>query len=279
MSPVSSLSGKVPSVTPLVLVVAPRLRPGRVTGWPGAAEVLEVEYSDALRRAGAVPVALGVGGVGGPATPAAATPAAPAPDPGGYLGRFDGLLLVGGPDIDPALFGEEQHPEVKRIDRRRDELEIALCQAALAARLPILAICRGIQVLNVALAGTLHQHLPDLHLPVTHSAPGSDEYARHPVEVAPASRLAALVGATTVGATTVGATTVERCVSLHHQAVHDVAPGLVATAWSADGLIEGLETPAGGPWCVGVQWHPELSAETDPVQQGIFDGFVAETAR
>lgn len=285
MSPASSRLGKVPGVTspppnspspdptspppaspppasptpsrrpPLVAVVAPRLRPGRVTSWPGAAEAVQVEYSDGLRRAGGVPVAIGVGEHA---------------DPAAYLARFDGLLLVGGPDVDPAFFGEEKHPEVYGIDRLRDELEIGLCHAALAAGAPILAICRGIQVLNVALGGTLHQHLPDLGLPVAHGVPaGSSEPAHHSVEVTAGSRLAGLVGATTV----------EDCVSIHHQAVRDVAPGLVATAWSADGVVEAIETPPGGPWCVAIQWHPERSAETDPVQQRIFDEFVAEVVR
>lgn len=216
---------------------------------------MQSEYLDGLRRAGAIPLALG---------------GTPAVDPTSYLTRFDGLLLVGGPDVDPSRYGEAAHPAAYGLDPRRDEAEVVLSRAALAIGLPLFGICRGIQLLNVALGGTLWQHVADLDLPVSHGVPaGSGVPAAHPVDVAQGSRLACLVGAARV----------EGCVSIHHQAVRDVAPGLVATAWSPDGLVEAVETPPEGPWCVAVQWHPERSAAEDPVQQALFDGFVARVGR
>lgn len=249
--------GNLHSLTapPLIAVAAPRLAPGRVSGWAGAAEAVQLEYSDGLRRAGAVPVALGWD---------------PAVDPSSYLARFDGLMLVGGPDVDPSRYGAAAHPAAYGLDACRDEAEVVLSRAALAMGLPLFGVCRGIQLLNVALGGTLWQHLPDLDLPVSHGVPaGSGTQAVHPVDVAPGSRLACLMGATRV----------EGCISIHHQAVRDLAPGLVATAWSPDGLVEAVETPPDGPWCVAVQWHPERSAAGDPRQQALFDGFVARTLR
>lgn len=241
--------------TPLIAVVAPRLAPGRVSGWPGVAEAVQYEYSEGLRRAGAL--AVGLGGV-------------PAGDPASFLERFDGLMLIGGPDVDPTYYDEDPHPAVYGLDAGRDELESELSRAALALGLPIFGICRGIQLLNVALGGTLWQHLPDLDLACPHGVPsGSVTPARHDVEVAPGSRLAALVGTTRVA----------DCISIHHQAVRDLAPGLVVTARSPDGVIEAVETPPDGPWCVAVQWHPERAAAEEPVQQALFDGFVARAAR
>lgn len=240
--------------SPLIAVAAPRLAPGRVAGWEGPAEAMQNDYLDGLRRAGALPVALG---------------GMPAGDPSVYLKRFDGLMLVGGADVEPSRYGASAHPAAYGFDPCRDEFEVVLSRAALTIGLPLFAICRGIQVLNVALGGTLWQHLPDLDLPVAHGVPsGSRAPACHPVDIAPGSRLAGALGATRA----------EGCVSIHHQAVRDLAPGLLATAWSADGLIEAVETPAEGPWCVAVQWHPERSAAEDPVQQALFDGFVARVA-
>lgn len=251
------LAGILASLTapPLIAVAAPRLAPGRVSGWAGASEAVQSEYLDALRRAGAIPVSLG---------------RVPAVDPTSYLARFEALMLVGGPDVDPSLYGETAHPAAYGVDACRDATEVALSRAALGMGMPLFAICRGIQLLNVALGGTLWQHLADLDLPVPHGVPaGSAVQVAHSVKVAPGSRLADLVGATRV----------EGCVSIHHQAVRDLGSGLVATAWSPDGLVEAVETPPDEPWCVAVQWHPERSAAEDPLQQALFDGFVVQAAR
>jgi putative glutamine amidotransferase len=132
----------------------------------------------------------------------------------------------------------------------------------------LLAICRGVQALNVALGGSLWQHVPDLNTGVAHGVPfGEGGPAHHPVVVEPGSRLAKAVG---------GAAVIEDCISIHHQAARDVAPGLVVTGRSEDGMIEALETPSGAPgWCLAVQWHPERNAATDQAQQALFDAFAA----
>jgi 23S rRNA (uracil1939-C5)-methyltransferase len=233
-----------------VAVAAARLEPGRVAGWTDAAEGAPVRYLDGLRRAGVLPVLIA------PTDEASVTE---------LLEPFAGLLLTGGADVHPELYGEQPHASVYGVDPERDRREIALVRAALARRLPLFAICRGTQVLNVALGGTLVQHLPDLGHRVAHGVPvGMGEPATHPVDVAAGSRLAAAVGEDPV---------LKGCVSIHHQAIATLAPGLQVTARSSDGLVEAVETPADGAWCLAVQWHPERSADIDPAQQAVFDAF------
>jgi len=178
------------------------------------------------------------------------------------LARFDGLLLIGGGDIDPAAYGApDRHEAVRGIRPDHDAFELAAVRAALALEMPILAICRGLQVLNVALGGTLHQDL-GASGSVTHR----DEL--HAVSLEPTSLAAAAMRTTTpVGS------------SQHHQAIDRLGDGLVVTGRSADGIIEAVELP--GRWVVGVQWHPEDTAADDPAQQRLFDAFAtacAETA-
>jgi putative glutamine amidotransferase len=239
---------------PLIAVAPYRLAPGRVSGWTDSSEAIPSEYVEALRRAGSVPVAVG----------------RPDPDPASLdplLAPFAGLVLIGGGDVDPERYREVRGDDVYGTDPARDGYEIALVRAALQADLPVFGICRGAQVLNVALGGTLWQHLGDLALTVAHGSPdGVIVPVVHDVEVLAGSRLAGLVK---------GVGGVPGCVSIHHQSVRRVAGGLRAVAWSADGQIEAVETAEDGPWCVAVQWHPERSAATDPVQQGLFDGYVA----
>ena len=129
--------------------------------------------------------------------------------------------------------------------------------------MPVLAICRGVQVLNVALGGTLHQHLPDDMGWSVHGTPRDGGAVRHDVRVSAGSRLAAACRTEAVVA-----------MSHHHQGLDRLGDGLTATAWTADGLVEGVEL-SGPAWVVGVQWHPELSAADDPAQQSLFDSFVA----
>jgi putative glutamine amidotransferase len=178
--------------------------------------------------------------------------------------RLDGLLLSGGGDIKPALFGEEDGGLLWQVDEQRDRAELALARWALTERLPLLAICRGIQILNVAAGGTLVQDIPT-QVPGTlsHSAvlrPLSQ--IAHTVEIVAGSRLAGLVGAGEVEVN-----------SAHHQAVKSVGTGLVVTAHAPDGIIEGLEAPD-HPFCVGVQWHPEVMAENHPEMRRLFAGLV-----
>ncbi len=179
--------------------------------------------------------------------------------------RLDGLILSGGGDVLPALFGEEDGGLVQFVDERRDRAELALARWALAEGLPLLAICRGLQVLNVAGGGTLIQDIPT-HVPeaLSHSTVTGRPLAAvaHTVEVAADSRLAALVGAGELGVN-----------SSHHQAARAVGAELVVTARAPDGVIEGLESPA-HPFCVGVQWHPEAMVESQPVMRRLFEGLV-----
>jgi putative glutamine amidotransferase len=173
-------------------------------------------------------------------------PGGPA-DAAQLLDRVSGLLLTGGSDVDPASFGEARHPALKRVIPERDAFEIALCREALRRDLPLLAICRGQQVLNVALGGTLYQDLAS-QVPnaLEHSADGERWQTSHDVVLLCGTRLRSILG-------------VERLEvnSFHHQAVKDVGPGLVVSARSpADGVIEGVESQA-HRFVVGVQWHPE----------------------
>lgn len=171
-----------------------------------------------------------------------------------------GLVLTGGEDVAPDRYGARPHPSLGDVDAIRDAAEIALIETARVRRLPILAICRGIQILNVALGGTLYQDLDSERPgPVPHSGARSV----HPVRVERGSLLARALG-------TERATVNSR----HHQAIRDLAPGLKAVAWADDGVIEGAESSeTGGPWTVGVQWHPE-----DLTERALFDGFARAVA-
>jgi putative glutamine amidotransferase len=163
------------------------------------------------------------------------------------LDGLDGLLITGGKDVDPAVYGQQPHPATDQPARQRDAWELALLDAALQRQLPVLGICRGVQVLNVALGGTLHQHLPDVIGHSGHRA-GNAVFTTVPVRTVPGSRLAALVGESVDA----------RC--YHHQAIAEVGEGLVVSAWDTDGVIEALELPGHG-FVLAVQWHPEESLD------------------
>lgn len=237
---------------PLVAVVGYHLEPGRVTRWPEGGYGVPGPYLDALRRAGARTLTVSPGETN---------------DPEEILEPFDGLMLVGGGDVDPGRYGAE--PDIQHnygVEPDRDELEIALIHAADRMRLPTLAICRGMQIMNVAFGGTLHQHLPDMPGLLEHGLPSADTISTHDVTAAPRSRLRATAGVDMLA-----------CSSHHHQGVDRVGDELVATSWSEDGLVESLERivddPYRGVWMLGVQWHPEDSAGDDRAQQAIFGGF------
>lgn len=174
--------------------------------------------------------------------------------------RLDGLVLTGGGDVDPARYGGRMHPSVYGVNPVRDESEIALVRWAVTKGVPLLGICRGAQVINVALGGTLVEHLRAGASGLRHRS--GKESVTHPVEVAPGSRLAAILGRTRV-----------EPVSHHHQAVRRAAPGLHIVAQAPDGVIEGLEMPS-HPFLIAVQWHPERTAAEDAAQQRLFDALV-----
>jgi putative glutamine amidotransferase len=181
------------------------------------------------------------------------------------LPRLDGLLLTGGGDIDPVLFDGRRHPSIYGIDAERDELEIALVRAAVRQGLPFLAICRGIQVVNVALGGTLYTDIAD-QLPGALAHPWQAGAPRdrlvHPVKVEADSRLAEMLGAS-------GQVQVN---SLHHQGIQRLAAGLRSTATAPDGLIEAVEATT-SPFGLAVQWHPECLPALAPMQ-ALFQGLV-----
>ncbi|HUL48650.1 MAG TPA: gamma-glutamyl-gamma-aminobutyrate hydrolase family protein [Gemmatimonadales bacterium] len=173
------------------------------------------------------------------------------------LARVDGLLLTGGEDVDPTSYHAARHPRIEETDPSRDALEIALIAAARTRGLPVLGICRGIQILNVAYGGTLYQDLPsERPTGIDHA----DENRRHGIRIAPDSLAHRIMRKTELSVN-----------SRHHQAVRDLARGLTATAWADDGLVEAVEpaaTGGDGAWMLGVQWHPE-----DDTEQSLFRGF------
>jgi putative glutamine amidotransferase len=236
---------------PLIAVVGRFVEPGRVRGWRGRALAVPEAYIQALHRAGAQEAAvLGV--------------ETTEEDAARLLRRFDGLLLMGGGDVEAKRYRAQRHPQNSGEEPLRDAFEIAITRAALTEGVPTLGICRGIQVMNVAFGGTLEQHLPDSNGRIEHEGPEGD-FVFHPVKLEPGTRLAEAMG-----------TERPECASTHHQAVAHLGDGLVPTAWSDDGLIEAMEHRDG--WMVSVQWHPERTARRDPAQQALFDA-LAERAR
>lgn len=210
-------------------------------------------YLSAVQQAGGVPVVL-------PPQLSAASLA--------RLARgLDGVLLTGGGDIDPAAFGESPHPTVYEVAPSRDTLETAVVGIALERRLPILAICRGIQLLNVALGGTLFQDVgtePGTEL--RHGQQEPRDQPTHKVRVAAGSRLAETLGADELEVN-----------SMHHQSVKALGKGLTAVAWAPDEIIEGIELDDRSRFVVGVQWHPEELVRHSEAARRLFAALVRST--
>ncbi len=210
-------------------------------------------YADAVRRAGGIPLLI---------------------QPGEsrmneLLQVLDGLIFSGGGDIDPARYTQaEEGSELYWVDQERDTFEFALISDALSANLPLFCICRGCQVLNVALGGTLIPHIPSALLDaIDHRQPPDKTNGpiAHAVQIEDDSRLAQLLQSESIAPA-----------SWHHQAIDSVAPGLKVVGRAADGIIEAVELPD-KPHVIAVQWHPELTAATDVGQQKLFDEFVKIT--
>jgi len=202
---------------------------------------LNSAYVYALMRAGLVPLLV-----------------PPVLDPEAACAALDGvhgLVLTGGEDVDPGRYGATPHPKLGETDRARDAVELALVAGAERRRLPVLAICRGIQVLNVALGGTLYQDLASERPgPIDHA----DTRSRHALRIEAGTLLHRTLEAVDASVNT-----------RHHQAIRDVAPALRANAWAEDGVIEGAERKdPRAPWALAVQWHPE-----DDVENALFRGF------
>jgi putative glutamine amidotransferase len=199
--------------------------------------VLREEYAQATVQAGGVPVVL--------------PPGAP-DDARSLVDHLDGVILTGGGDVDPALYGCPPHPRLGKVDRCRDLFEIALVHEALAADLPVLAICRGIQLLNVATGGTLHQDIPsELEASLEHRPKAARFEVAHAVEIIAGSLLHRLIERESLDVN-----------SIHHQAVDRIGRGLVVVARAPDGVIEAVEMPSRS-FILGVQWHPESTWNRD----------------
>ena len=181
------------------------------------------------------------------------------------LDGVDALLLTGGEDIHPALYGAEPSPFLNPPSRERDLFELALFATARQRELPVLGVCRGIQLVNVGLGGTLFQDIPSERPGSVAHDPGGERDARtHAIELKPGSRVAAALGGTAFSVN-----------SFHHQAVDRLADGLIASGWSPDGLIEAVESPADAPWLLAVQWHPEeMHAEVRAPDRGLFRALI-----
>jgi putative glutamine amidotransferase len=211
---------------------------------------LPAEYLDAVRRAGGVPVLIAPGEVRWEVV----------------LETVDAFVLTGGGDIDPDAYGGKRHLTNYGIDLERDALEVDLARHVVASGLPTLGICRGAQILNIAHGGTLIEHLPDeIGEQVLHRAPPREPIA-HAIRLHAQSRLARILGRVEFEAT-----------SWHHQALREVAGGFTVAGHAPDGTVEAIEMPE-HPWLIAVQWHPEMTAASDPLQQRIFDAIV-EAAR
>ncbi|WP_049561204.1 gamma-glutamyl-gamma-aminobutyrate hydrolase family protein [Nonomuraea sp. SBT364] len=212
-----------------VIGVTCYVEPARFTVWETTAALLPYSYVEQVVRAAGQPVVL-----------------PPAGAPAGLVPRLDGLVIAGGGDIAPGRYGERPGGRTGYVREFRDDAEFALLSAALEAGLPFLGVCRGLQVLNVALGGTLHQHLPDVAGHDGHSpAPGT--FGHLPIRPVAGSRVAKALGDLPV--------TVPH---YHHQAVDRLAPGLSVTATADDGTVEAVELDS-HPFAVAVQWHPEAA--------------------
>ncbi|WP_157250006.1 gamma-glutamyl-gamma-aminobutyrate hydrolase family protein [Nonomuraea typhae] len=218
------------------------VEPARFTVWEMEAALLPYTYVEKVTAAGGQPVILPPGG-----------------EPASLLGRLDGLILAGGGDIDPGRYGRPPHARVGYVRKFRDEAEFDVMAAALEARLPFLGICRGLQVLNITLGGTLHQHLPDVTGHEGHS-PAPATFGHLPVRAEPGTRLAKVLGT--------GGVTVPH---YHHQAIDRLGDGLTVSARAEDGTIEAVELE-GHPFALAVQWHPEAGSDT-----ALFEALVTAT--
>jgi len=211
---------------PVIAVSAGDQR-ARWGAWDEMATVVPSAYMRAVNAAGGVPVVV-----------------APTTDAETIAERLDGLVLTGGADLDPQLYGEGPHPEAQNPDYDRDVFELQILEACVSRDVPVLAICRGLQLLNVARGGSLFQHLPDevgtsMHLPT----PGS--FGRHRVRIELDSRLGRILGRERADVPT-----------HHHQGIDRLGKGLLPVAWSEDDVVEAVEDPELG-FLVAVQWHPE----------------------
>lgn len=243
-------SGSKPGAgtVPALIGLSTYVEQARFGAWDEPAALVPSSYVQAVVRAGGCPVLL-------PPTPVATAGAATVMD------VVDGLVIIGGPDVDPATYGAEAHNETDRPRQERDAFEMALCRGAVQRDLPLLAICRGLQVLNVSMGGTLHQHLPDMLGRDNHRAALGHMTANR-ITLDPASAVGAILGSETEG------------LCHHHQAVGRLGDRMVAVGFATDGTVEAVEIP-GNRFVVGVQWHPE----DNPADGRLFAALVGAAVR
>lgn len=230
---------------------------GVVRIWDGADRTgVNAAYIRAVLAAGGVPLVL--------------SPILGASLAGRALDGIDGLILTGGEDLDPAWYGARSSPLLSPPSRERDLFELGLFGVARQRELPILGICRGIQLINVAMGGTLFQDLPtERPGRVVHQPEGARDARTHRIRLQGGSRAAEAL-----------ATTAFTVNSSHHQAIKDLAPGLIATGWTDDDLIEAVETSSDASWLLAVQWHPEeMHAQVHAPERGLFAALVREAGR
>jgi putative glutamine amidotransferase len=214
---------------------------------------LTAAYVTALENAGLVPIII---------PPLSNERAAAA-----ILESVSGLVLTGGGDVDPARYGETPHPKIRSINPARDATESALIEEAKNRGTPVLAICRGIQILNVALGGTLVQDIASqCGTDIGHDDEGARNSRAHPIAIEPGSLIAAAMGTESCSVN-----------SFHHQSVKQVADGMRVTARSPDGVVEGLESVGNDWWVLAVQWHPEeMNESPEPWDRGLFNAFARQ---
>jgi putative glutamine amidotransferase len=217
---------------------------------------LNAAYTSALGNAGLIPLVV--------------PPLTGESDAAEILERVDGLVLTGGEDIDPSWYGAPPHAKLGEVQKERDATEIAIVRAARERGLPTLAICRGIQLVNVAFGGTLVQDIPsERPNSLPHNPAGPRDRRTHSVDIIPDSALARAIGAEKIEVN-----------SFHHQCPDRIAPGLRVTATAPDGIVEGLESDDAGWWMLAVQWHPEeLDRTSEPWDRGLFSAFASASLR
>lgn len=227
----SRFDGSVSARRPVVGICA-RTAPVTLLGFDVTVSLTFQRHVDLIVSAGCIPVLLPV-----------------LPGVEDSVGQLDGLLVPGGADVDPALYGGTAHPTTRTGDPAAEAAELALLKEALDAGLPVLAVCRGVQLLNVHRGGTLHQHLPDVTGDDGHRPEGAFELGRHRLDLKRGSRIAEIFGDDPP----------ETCCH-HHQAIDRIGTGLTATAWAPDGVIEAVEA-VDHPFAIGVQWEAERTGD------------------
>lgn len=239
---------------PLIAITCQRHPPGKLYKLEPAFTIIS-DYVDAVWRAGGMPI---------PVFPLPEGDIDAQANAEQVLDEVDGVIAIGGLDVDPARYGQQQHESVMPAPVEQEDLELAIITGALGRGTPLLAICRGTQLLNVALGGTLHQHITGVEGFQAHGIPNGGGGTTNTFTFTDGSLVADVMGSPSTSG---------RC--HHHQAVDVVAPGLVVTGTTDDGGVEVLELDEPTSWMVAVQWHPEETAATHAPSQALFDGLVA----